>query len=79
MKVSLSMKKVIILIMVFMTLSACSQLGLSDTEPMDLSSIESQLESLDKKVEEQNATIENMLIKHRTEINEKPKQNRRGY
>ena len=71
MRVSLSMKKVIILIMVFMTLSACSQLGLSDTEPMDLSSIESQLESLDKKVEEQNATIENILIKHRTEMNER--------
>ena len=53
-----------------MTLSACSQLGLSDTEPIDLSSIESQLESLHKKVEEQNATIEKMLIKHRTEMNE---------
>ncbi len=54
-----------------MTLSACSQLGFSDPEPIDLSSIESQLESLDKKVEEQNATIEKMLIKHRTEMNER--------
>ena len=70
MKGSLSMKKVIIPIIVLMTLSACSQLGLSDTEPIDLSSIESQLESLHKKVEEQNATIEKMLIKHRTEMNE---------
>ncbi|MBS96613.1 MAG: hypothetical protein CL736_05790 [Chloroflexi bacterium] len=71
MKGSFSMKKVIIPIIILMTLSACSQLGFSDPEPIDLSSIESQLESLDKKVEEQNATIEKMLIKHRTEMNER--------
>ena len=71
MKGSFSMKKVIIPIIILTPLSACSQLGFSDPEPIDLSSIESQLESLDKKVEEQNATIEKMLIKHRTEMNER--------
>ena len=41
-----------------MTLSACSQLGLSTTEPADLSGIETQLDALDEKIENQNTTLQ---------------------
>jgi len=55
------MKKLIVPIIILMTLSACSQLGLSTTEsaePVDLSGIESQLEALDKKIEEQSKKLD---------------------
>ena len=62
------MKKLIVPIIILMTLSACSQLGLStteSTEPVDLSGIEtqlgaldSQLSDLDKKIEDQNNTLQ---------------------
>ena len=62
------MKKLIVPIVILMTLSACSQLGLStteSTEPVDLSGIEtqlgaldSQLSDLDKKIEDQNNTLQ---------------------
>jgi len=58
------MKKLIVPIIILMTLSACSQLGLSSTEPtesaepVDLSGIESQLEALDKKIEEQSKKLD---------------------
>tara|TARA_B100002052_G_C15736953_1_gene531345 strand:+ start:49 stop:762 length:714 start_codon:yes stop_codon:yes gene_type:complete len=60
--------KLIIPIVILMTLTACSQLGLSATEsaePIDLSGIETQLDTinnqldaLDKKVEDQNNTLQ---------------------
>jgi Skp family chaperone for outer membrane proteins len=62
------MKKLIVPIIILMTLSACSQLGLSTTEPaepVDLSGIETQLDALDsqlgaldKKIEGQNTTLQ---------------------
>tara|TARA_B110000263_G_scaffold11737_1_gene9938 strand:+ start:215 stop:970 length:756 start_codon:yes stop_codon:yes gene_type:complete len=62
------MKKLIVPIIILMTLSACSQLGLSTTEPaepVDLSGIETQLDvldnqldALDKKIEDQNTTLQ---------------------
>ena len=62
------MKKLIVPIVILMTLSACSQLGLSTTEsaePVDLSGIETQLDALDsqlsdldKKIEDQNNTLQ---------------------
>ena len=55
------MKKLIVPIIILMTLSACSQLGLSSAEPaepVDLSGIESQLDALDKKIEEQNKKLD---------------------
>jgi hypothetical protein len=55
------MKKLIILSITLLTLSACSQLGLSSAEPaepVDLSGIESQLDALDKKIEEQNKKLD---------------------
>ena len=62
------MKKLIVPIVILMTLSACSQLGLSTTEsaePVDLSEIETQLDALDsqlsdldKKIEDQNSTLQ---------------------
>ena len=47
------MKKLIVPIVILMTLSACSQLGLSTTEsaePVDLSGIETQLGALDSQL-----------------------------
>ena len=62
------MKKLFVPIVILMTLSACSQLGLSTTEsaePVDLSGIETQLDALDsqlsdldKKIEDQNSTLQ---------------------
>jgi hypothetical protein len=55
------MKKLIVPIIILMTLSACSQLGLSSAEPaepVDMSGIESQLDALDKKIEEQNKKLD---------------------
>ena len=62
------MKKLFVPIVILMTLSACSQLGLSTTEsaePVDLSGIETQLDALDsqlsdldKKIEDQNNTLQ---------------------
>jgi len=55
------MKRLIVPIIILMTLSACSQLGLSSAEPaepVDMSGIESQLDALDKKIEEQNKKLD---------------------
>ena len=64
------MKKLIVPIIILMTLSACSQLGLSSTEPtepVDLSGIESQLDTLEEKLDAINTKLDKPVAKPKPE------------
>jgi len=68
------MKRLIVPIIILMTLSACSQLGLSSAEPaepVDLSNIESRLEAIEDKLNENTETLKE-VGKELKDFNKKP-------